>query len=127
MKYGYEVKVSTTADGMVVSEVDSVFEGIHQNIMRQVVNTNESSVRAALVALGWAPPNSLPSKYKNPTAVELKVMADQLVEASCQFVVSQNETDMDRAKLARRTLHAGLDLIFEELAALRRIHHIVKG
>lgn len=57
MKYG--IKTTPTKDGLIVQEVitDSP-DGIHQTIIRQVINTMDAQTHDALVQLGWTPPAS---------------------------------------------------------------------
>lgn len=42
--------------GRIVQEVSSVINGAAQRISRQVMETRDAQVHAALVSLGWTPP-----------------------------------------------------------------------
>lgn len=55
----------------------------------------------------------------NPTAIEIKVMIDQLNAAVGEYIVNPSEEGMERSKLAHITVHAGINLVFHELEMLR--------
>lgn len=46
-----------------------------------------------------------------PTLDEMKIMVDQLVKASVNYVVVPTEENLSEALLARQTVHAGLALL----------------
>lgn len=47
----------------------------------------------------------------DPTAEELKIMADQLVKFSIDYVMDPTSDKLAEANLARITLHAGIALV----------------
>lgn len=65
----------------------------------------------------------------NPTVDEIKVMIDDLNKAAVDVVLTPMTDNngspmkaldaMERAKLVRRTLFAGIDLVFSEILGLR--------
>lgn len=52
----YEMKTKTSAEGTIVQELYYEHEGMTALISRRIVHTQEEQIRAALIALGWTPP-----------------------------------------------------------------------
>ena len=57
MEHGFEVVTTPFFDGRIVQETYSVNHGVREQIIQQVLNTQEQQIRAALMVLGWTPPN----------------------------------------------------------------------
>lgn len=52
----YKIDTEILSDGRILSEVKCEFDGVMQTLYRQVLCTQEESVKAALIELGWTPP-----------------------------------------------------------------------
>ncbi len=57
MEYGFKVVTTPKENGEIVQELFSVHDSIMEQIHRRVMDTQEQQIRAALIALGWTPPN----------------------------------------------------------------------
>ena len=65
MESGFEVTTKIIADDKILLEVHSTLNGIRDDVMRRVMDTQEQQIRDALIALGWTPPNKeLPNDRK---------------------------------------------------------------
>ena len=58
MRNGYQVVTTPQTDGKLVQVVESVDHDVRKQILRQVMDTQERQTRAALIAIGWTPPNA---------------------------------------------------------------------
>ena len=56
MEMGFEVTTKIIADDKILLEVHSTLNGIRDDVMRRVMDTQEQQIRDALIALGWTPP-----------------------------------------------------------------------
>ena len=57
MESGFEVTTKIIADEKILFAVHSTLNGIRNDVMRRVMDTQEQQIRDALIALGWTPPN----------------------------------------------------------------------
>ena len=57
MESGFEVTTKIIADDKILLEVHSTLNGIRDDVMRRVMDTQEQQIRDALIQLGWTPPN----------------------------------------------------------------------
>lgn len=56
----YTILASTNGP-LIGMQVDLVQGDLRETVLRQVIDTNEPSLRQALVKLGWTPPAQLPA------------------------------------------------------------------
>ena len=57
MEMGFEVTTKIIADDKILLEIHSTLNGIRDDVMRRVMDTQEQQIRDALIQLGWTPPN----------------------------------------------------------------------
>lgn len=48
--------VTTSAEEVIVQEVYAIQDGIREQIMRIMMDTQDIQIRQALIKLGWTPP-----------------------------------------------------------------------
>jgi hypothetical protein len=58
MKYNIETRPS--AEGTIIQDLSYEYEGMIALISRQIIHTRDEQIRAALIALGWTPPDHTP-------------------------------------------------------------------
>ena len=54
---GFEVTTKIITDNKILIEVHSTLNGIRDDFLRRIVDTQEQQIRDALITLGWTPPN----------------------------------------------------------------------
>ena len=54
---GFEVTTKIITDNKILIEVHSTLNGIRDDVLRRIVDTQEQQIRDALITLGWTPPN----------------------------------------------------------------------
>ena len=65
MESGFDITTKIIADDKILLEVHSTLNGIRDDVMRRVMDTQEQQIRYALIALGWTPQNKeLPNDPK---------------------------------------------------------------
>ena len=65
MENGFDVTTKIIADDKIMLEIHSTLNGIRNDVMRRVMDTQEQQIRDALIQLGWTPPNKeLPNDPK---------------------------------------------------------------
>ena len=52
----YELTVTPFANGDIKSELEFIHDDVRERVLTQVMHTQEQGVRAALIKLGWKPP-----------------------------------------------------------------------
>ena len=58
MENGFEVTTKIIADDKILLEVHSTLNGIRDDVIRRVMDTQEQQIRDALITLGWTPPST---------------------------------------------------------------------
>ena len=55
---GIKVETSIAPDAQFITQITAAYgpDGVRDEVMRRVLNTQDQQVRAALMALGWTPP-----------------------------------------------------------------------
>ena len=54
---GYTINTAWNQSGLIEQTVDWGMGDLHRQLVRQVMDTKESQIREALIALGWTPPS----------------------------------------------------------------------
>ena len=63
MSISYNIDTKSFSDGKILQTVDRVNNGtVEQQIFRQVLDTKDHQIRAALINLGWVPPGGVKIK-----------------------------------------------------------------
>ena len=87
----YELKTEIQEDDVIASELTYEFDDIRQTIQRQVCATQDEQVKAALIKLGWTPPDET-EKLKQRLA-EYKKEVQKLLRRERELVEARDRAE----------------------------------